>query len=97
MQRVMSLIGHMLSCELGLSLVVVSISLHYACVMLVRFPALPACAKAFQRVPIPDGTWRSICLHCFLTAAKAQTKDGLEDGEQEHDCSKVARERDAVA
>jgi hypothetical protein len=66
--------------------------------MLLPFPAPPACAKAFQRVPIPDGTWRSICLHCFLTAAKAKTKDGLEDGEQEHVCGKIVGEKDdAVA
>ena len=65
--------------------------------MLLRFPAAPASAKAFQRVPIPDGTWRSICLHCFLTAAKAQTQYGLENGEQEHVCSKMAKAKDAVA
>lgn len=93
----MSFTEHMLSWQLGLSLVVVSISVHYACGMLVRFPTPPACAKAFQRVPIPDGAWRSICLHCFLTAAKAQTKDGLEDGEQEHVCSKIVGEKNAVA
>jgi len=42
---------------------------------------------AFQHVQIIDGTWRSICLHCYLTAGRADTEDKLQDGERGHVCT----------
>jgi hypothetical protein len=34
-----------------------------------------------------DGTWDSICLHCFLTAARTSKKEELADLEALHHCS----------
>lgn len=34
-----------------------------------------------------DGNWDSICLKCFLTAARAKTEMVLTREEQEHVCS----------
>ena len=64
--------------------------------MLVRFPVPAACAKAYQHVQTPDGTWRSICLHCFLTAATATTRRDLEDGEKKHNCGDTIQDRGAA-
>ena len=35
----------------------------------------------------PDGNWTSICLKCFMTAARARTEAVLAREEQEHVCS----------
>jgi hypothetical protein len=35
----------------------------------------------------PDGTWDSICLHCFMTAASTPREDELQTLERRHICS----------
>ena len=33
-----------------------------------------------------DGTFDSICLHCYLTVATANSKENLADREKRHEC-----------
>jgi hypothetical protein len=35
----------------------------------------------------PDGTWDSICLHCYMTAASSPSEDELQTLERLHICS----------
>ena len=38
-----------------------------------------------------DGSWNSICLNCFRTAATAADEAGLADGEAIHKCNSQDR------
>jgi hypothetical protein len=34
----------------------------------------------------PDGSWDSICLHCFATAARASSEAELTEAQKRHNC-----------
>lgn len=74
--------------KLGESLVELVRGLGYASPMPLQFPSRPPLSTGYQHVKIPDGSWRSICLSCYLTAASSDTEDGLKLEEQEHVCER---------
>ena len=47
----------------------------------------PMPSGKYQRVLTHEGDWKSICLNCYLTAARASSEDALEHEEQKHVCS----------
>jgi hypothetical protein len=40
----------------------------------------------FRHRSNPDGSWDSICMRCYLTAATSKDEQSLNAGESEHRC-----------
>jgi hypothetical protein len=38
----------------------------------------------------PDGSWDSICLHCYQTAAQARSEAELTEAQKQHVCGPLA-------
>ena len=57
----------------------------------------PMPSGKYQRVLTHEGDWKSICLKCYLTAARSRSEDALARGELEHVCMSAFGLRDPAA